>query len=120
MEVLENLGLTTKLTPWLVRGDSIAQTYQFAATGSAELGYVALTQVVLNPQGSRWKAPQSLYTPIRRDVVLLEKGAGQPAALALTNYLKGPEARAIIERYGYGAGIGAVSASREGIGAGSG
>ena len=104
LEILHNQGQSTKLLPRLVRGDSIAQTHQFVATGSAELGFVALAQVVLNPQGSRWDVPQSLYTPIHQDAVLLENGADQPAALALIEYLKGPEARAIVERFGYGVG----------------
>ena len=52
--------------------------------------------------GSRWDLPQSLYTPLRQDAVLLENGAEQPAALALIDYLKGREARAVIERFGYG------------------
>lgn len=102
MEVLDNLGLAAKLTPRLVRGDSIAQTYQFVATGNAELGLVALAQVLLSAEGSLWEVPQSLYTPIRQDAVLLDGGADQPAALALMDYLKGPEARAVIERFGYG------------------
>lgn len=101
-EVLDNLGLSARLTPRLVRGDSIAQTYQFVATGSAELGFVALAQVRLNPKGSRWTPPQELYYPIRQDVVLLARGTDQTAALALLEYLKGPEARSVIEQFGYG------------------
>jgi len=103
MQVLDNLGLSAALGPRLVRGENVTQTYQFVATGNAELGFVALSQVMLKPEGSRWKVPQSLYTPIRQDAVLLERGADQPAALALLAYLKGPEARAVIERLGYAA-----------------
>ena len=102
MEVLDRLGLASKLAPRLVRGDSIAQTHQFVATGNAELGFVALAQVALDTSGSRWTVPQGLYTPIRQDAVLLQAGSGQPAALALMDYIKAREARAIIERYGYG------------------
>jgi molybdate transport system substrate-binding protein len=102
MEALENLGLTTELRPRLVRGDSIAQTYQFVATGNAELGFVALAQIEMNSEGSRWELPQSLYRPIRQDAVLLEDGADQSAALALMDYLKGPGAWAVINRFGYG------------------
>ena len=102
MEVLGNLGESDDLAPRLIHGDSIAQTHQFVATGNAELGFVALAQVVLNPEGSRWLVPQNLYTPIRQDAVLLNSAAGQPAARALMEYLEGPGARAIIQRYGYG------------------
>lgn len=103
LEVLDRLGLGTALTPRLVRGDSVSQTYQFVATGSAELGFVALAQVLPNPGGSRWEPPVSLYTPIRQDAVLLKRGADQRAAQALMQYLKGTEARALIARSGYDA-----------------
>jgi molybdate transport system substrate-binding protein len=102
MEILDNQGQSMKLSQRLVRGDSIGQTHQFVATGAAELGFVALAQVVLEPKGSRWEVPQSLYTPIRQDAVLLDTGSDEPAALALIDYLKTPEARAVIERFGYG------------------
>ena len=102
MEVLERLGLKAILAPRLVQGDSIAQARQFVATGNAELGFVALAQVLLDPSGSRWDVPQALYTPIRQDAVLLQAGTHQPAARALVDYLKGTEARAIIQRFGYG------------------
>lgn len=101
IEVLRNLGLHERLARKLVRGDSIAQTYQFVATGNAEVGFVALAQVALDARGSRREVPDALYSPLHQDAVLLAKGADQPAARALLDYLKGPEARAVIERYGY-------------------
>ncbi len=51
--------------------------------------------------GSRWLVPQNLYKPIRQDAVLLKKGADNEAATAFMAFLNGPEARAIIEKYGY-------------------
>ncbi len=102
MEVIDHLGLAAVLTPKLVRGDSIAQTQQFVATENAELGFVAKAQVVLQPGGSRWEVPQSLYSPIRQDAVLLKRGEGNGAAKAFLAYLKGPAAKAVIEKYGYG------------------
>lgn len=102
VQVIENLGLAEALQPKLVRGDNIAQSYQFVATKNAQLGFVALAQVALEPGGSRWPVPTDLYDPIRQDAVLLEKGKDNPAAVALMAYLKGPEARAVIERFGYG------------------
>ncbi len=45
--------------------------------------------------------PQTLYTPIRQDAVLLKKGADDEASKAFLEFLKGPESRAIIERFGY-------------------
>jgi molybdate transport system substrate-binding protein len=101
VETMRSLKLYDTLQPKLVTGANIAQAFQFVDTGNAELGFVALSQVAGSQAGSRWMVPQSLYKPIRQDAVLLRKGADNEAATAFLSYLKGPEARAIIEKYGY-------------------
>ena len=101
IEALKALRLYDKLQTKLVQGESISQAFQFVETGNAELGFVALSQVARNSAGSRWIVPQNLYTPIRQDAVLLKKGADNAAATTFLAFLKGPEARAIIEKYGY-------------------
>ena len=45
--------------------------------------------------------PATLYSPLRQDAVLLNKGQGNAAATALLQYLKGDKARAVIRGYGY-------------------
>jgi len=101
VETLRALGLYDKLQPRLVEGANIAQAFQFVDTGNAEVGFVALAQLAGSDRGSRWVVPQELYQPIRQDGVLLQKGAANPAATAFLAFLKAPEARAIIARYGY-------------------
>lgn len=105
VEVLKGLGLMAALTPRLVQGTSIAQTHQFVATGNAELGFVAMSQVFSSDgkltQGSAWAVPARLHTPIRQDALLLVGGKRNPAALALLDYLRGDKARALIRSFGY-------------------
>ena len=103
-QVMEHLGVWNILQPKLVRGDSIAQTFQFAATGNAEVGFVALSQVKSwkDGQGSVWEIPQGYYAPIEQQAVLLKKGEDSAAAKAFLNFLKSDEARAVITGYGYG------------------
>ena len=101
VETMRSLKLYDTLQPKLVTGANIAQAFQFVDTGNAELGFVALSQVAGSKAGSRWMVPQNLYKPIRQDAVLLKKGADNEAATAFLSFLKGPEARAIIEKYGY-------------------
>lgn len=104
-EVLKSLKLQEKLQPLIVQGENIAQTYQFISTGNAELGFVALSQVIENGRcgtGSCWIIPDDRHAPIRQDAVLMTKGADNPAASALLVYLKSAPALAIIEKYGYG------------------
>ncbi len=102
VEVMEKYGIYNKITHKIVRGDNIAQTYQFVFTENAQLGFVALSQVIHETEGSRWVVPQEDYHPIRQQAVLLNKGAGEPAALAFVAFLKGKTARDIISSYGYG------------------
>ena len=104
-EVLKARGLTAALAPRLVTAESIAQAYQFVATGNAELGFVALSQVLVPGKpvtGSHWRVPPALYGEIRQDAVLLKAGEKNPAAAALLAYLKSPAAKAVIQAYGYG------------------
>ncbi len=104
METLRHLGLLEKLQARLVQGENIAQTHQFVATGNAELGFVALSQVFKDGRlssGSAWMVPPRYYAPIRQDVVILNKGRSNPAAIALMGYLKGDKAKAIIRAFGY-------------------
>lgn len=101
IETLTRLGLYDRLKPKIVQGSSIAQAYEFTATGAAELGFVAQSQVIRTPGGSRWLVPENLHAPIVQDAVLLKPGAGDPAAKAFLAFLKSPAAIQIIKRYGY-------------------
>lgn len=104
MAVLQKRGLVGQVAPKLVTGDSIGQAFQFVATGNAELGFVALSQVRSPGQpasGSMWRVPQAYYPEIRQDMVLLRRGEANPAAVALLQYLREADARALIAGYGY-------------------
>lgn len=101
IQTMQNLKLYPALLPRIVRGSSITQAYQFVATGAAELGFVAQSQIVKVPGGSRWLVPARLHKPIDQQAILLRTGARNPAAAAFVKFLKGPEARTIIKQYGY-------------------
>jgi len=103
-QVMQKLGLTDTLKPKLVEGQSIGQTQQFVASGNAELGFVALSQVYKDGKltaGSAWLVPGDLHDPIKQDAVILTKGKNNPVAAAFVDYLKGPKAAEIIKSYGY-------------------
>lgn len=101
VETMKSLKQYDSLKPKFVEGANITQAYQFIETGNAEVGFVALSQLAGKNEGSRWMVPQDLYKPITQGAVLLKKGENNPAATAFIEFLKGPEARAIIEKYGY-------------------
>jgi molybdate transport system substrate-binding protein len=101
VETMKALGVFDQLERRLVRGNSISQAFQFTDTRNAELGFVALAQLHGVSAGTRWPVPANLHSPIRQDAVLLKRGANDEASKAFLAFLKGPEAREIIERFGY-------------------
>lgn len=104
IEALTALGRLDRVEARLVRGENIAQTHQFVASGAADLGFVALAQVMQGgriDRGSAWIVPSSLHGPIRQDAVILARGRDNPAAQALLAYLVSDPARQLIRAYGY-------------------
>ena len=104
VEALTALKLLDAVQPRFVQGENIAQTHQFVASGNAELGFVALSQVMKDGRigkGSAWIVPADLHQPIRQDAVLLNKGRGRPAAEAWLGFLKSDKAKTIIKSFGY-------------------
>jgi molybdate transport system substrate-binding protein len=104
METLTSLGLLDAVSGKFVTGENIGQTHQFVASGNAEIGFVALSQVAKDGKltgGSGWIVPDTLHAPIRQDAVILSAGKDNPAASALMAFLKSGKARAIIRAYGY-------------------
>ncbi len=101
MKVMEKMGVLDTLKPKIVQGESIGQTKEFVASGNAELGFVALSQVIKEKTGSSWMVPQDLYNPLYQDVILLKTGESSAAAKALMDYLKTEAALAVIKEYGY-------------------
>lgn len=103
-QTLQKMGLLQAVQPKWVQGENIGQTYQFAATGNAQLGFVALSQVMEDGKlksGSAWIVPADMHDPIRQDAIVLNTAKDNAAAQALMAYLKGGKARAIMEAYGY-------------------
>lgn len=103
-ETLEKLGMWNAVQGKLVTGENITQTYQFAASGNAELAFVALSQVTPDghvPEGSWWLVPSNLYNPIRQSAVLLSAAKDKAAARAFLTFLKSEKAATVIRSFGY-------------------
>lgn len=104
VQALTSMGLFDAVSPRLEQDENIAQTYQVAMTGKADLGFVSLSQIMRNGKltsGSAWIVPDKLHTAIRQDGILLLPGKDNAAAKSLMAFLKGAKARAIIRSYGY-------------------
>jgi molybdate transport system substrate-binding protein len=101
-EALEHAGLWEEIQPFLVLGENVSQAAQFALSGNAEGGIIALS-LALAPQlrdlGTSDLVPEDFHEPLRQRMALLN-GAG-PVAEAFYAYMKEPAAREIMERYGF-------------------
>ena len=102
VQAMKALGVFGALEPKITQGSSIAQAFRFVDEKKAQVGFVALSQLQRVTAGTRWVVPQGLHAPIRQDAVLLRKGENDEASRAFLDFLRGPEARAIIEKFGYG------------------
>jgi len=100
-EVLISINLWEEVQSKLVRGENIAQTFQFVNSGNAKLGFISYSQL-RNPNyplvGSFWEVPQSLYKPIEQQVVLLKKSS---LAKDFLSFIGSDESLNIISKYGY-------------------
>jgi molybdate transport system substrate-binding protein len=101
VQILTKLGVYNVARSKIVTGSSIAQAFQFVDTGAADLGFVAYSQVIRLHGGSRWLVPAADHAPIEQQAILLEPGRDNPAARAFLTFLKGPQASALIRKYGY-------------------
>ncbi|WP_218044432.1 molybdate ABC transporter substrate-binding protein [Kiloniella litopenaei] len=100
-QYLKKIGIYDQIKGKTVYGENIAQTYQFAYTGNAEVAIVAYAQVLGKPRGTSWLIPQESYEPLGQEAVLLKKGQYNEAALAFMAYLKSRDAAVIITKFGY-------------------
>ncbi|MGH6874384.1 MAG: molybdate ABC transporter substrate-binding protein [Aestuariivirgaceae bacterium] len=101
---MAKLGVTDAVKDKIVMGENIAQTFQMIDTGNAQLGFVALSQVLGSESGSKgshWVVPGILHDPIRQNAVLLTRAKDNAEAKAFLEFLQSPEAREKIKAAGY-------------------
>jgi molybdate transport system substrate-binding protein len=104
VETMNKLGVVQELQPKFVQGENIAQAYQFVASGNAPLGFVALSQVMVDgkiAKGSAWVVPAHLHAPLRQEAIVLQKGKDNAAVNALFNHLRSDNAKQVMRAYGY-------------------
>ncbi|MBN8431629.1 molybdate ABC transporter substrate-binding protein [Microbulbifer salipaludis] len=114
-QVLHNLQLDARTRTRWVQGENISQTYQFVASGNADLGFVALSQIMRDGEivaGSAWVVPQSLHTPVRQDAVILTRAVDNTVLADFWRYMQEAEVATLLASYGY-ARSQAVTPSRE-------
>lgn len=98
-----------KLWPWaqgdrskLVRGNSVAQTFQFVHSGNIKLALVVHAQVKGKSfAGGVWQVPNTMYQPIAQQLVVLKATKQISAANRFAHWLLAPEQQQRIMAGGY-------------------
>lgn len=103
-EALRASGLWEKVEPKLVYGENIAHTAQLVQTGNAQVGVIALS-LALNPdlakRGGYWPIPDNLYQPLEQGYIITKRAADNALARRFADYIRSPEARAVMTKYGF-------------------
>jgi molybdate transport system substrate-binding protein len=103
-EFLQQAGLWESVRSQLVIGENVSQALQFVASGNAQLGFIAGSQLLAPslPEAScTWPVPPSLHAPIEQQAILLQHGAKASGARRFLQFLRSDAGRVIIERHGY-------------------
>ena len=100
-QVLQQLEQWTALQPQIVRGENVAQAFQFIVSGNAQMGFVAKSQLIgseYQEQGAYWPIPQDYYAPIEQYAVLL---SDNEAAQSFLQFCKSKQVQQLIVSSGY-------------------
>jgi molybdate transport system substrate-binding protein len=99
---LQKAGLYDQLKSKLVLGDNISQAAQFAQSGSAQVGIIALSLTFAESMinGERWEIPAEYYPPILQTAVVIHSSSNKAAANAFLDFVKSDEGHAILAKYG--------------------
>lgn len=101
-EALQHAGLWDAIQSKLVLGENISQTAQFATSGSAQGGIIALSLAKSDSVaklGTFALIPEAWHQPLKQRMVLI-KGA-PPVAKTFYDYIGTPAAQEIMVRYGF-------------------
>ncbi|MBX7245225.1 MAG: molybdate ABC transporter substrate-binding protein [Candidatus Sumerlaeaceae bacterium] len=101
---LKKLGVYDGVKDKLVFGDNVAQAAQFADSGAADIGLIALSLAVsptMKDKGRYWEIPTDAYPRMVQGGVILKSASDRSAAEFFRDYLLSAEGKAILKRYGF-------------------
>jgi molybdate transport system substrate-binding protein len=104
MAAIEHFGLKDKIASKLVLGENISQAAQFVQSGNAQAGLIALSLAMsptMKDNGKYWELPAESYPEMQQAVGIVSSSKHKHAAWAFIDYIKSPEAVAVLEQYGF-------------------
>src|SRR5262252_2608132 len=104
VEALKHAGLYDRLSDKIVMGENVSQAAQFAESGNAQAGFVALAHAkapAMQGKGKYWEIPQDFYPPLVQGVVAISRSQHKKEVLAFLDYIRTKEATETLQRYGF-------------------
>jgi molybdate transport system substrate-binding protein len=101
---LRHFGLYEKVADRFVLGENVSQAAQFVESGNAQVGFLTLSHAVapgMKEKGRYWIIPSDSYPALQQAVVILSHSSQKAEAAAFLQYLRKPEATAMLRHYGF-------------------
>jgi molybdate transport system substrate-binding protein len=101
---LKHAGVYDRIVDRLVMGESVSQAAQFAESGNAQAGFVALAHAVapgMRGQGKYWQVPADFYPPLTQGAVVLSHSQHKKEAKDFLEFIKTKEAGDVLQKYGF-------------------
>jgi molybdate transport system substrate-binding protein len=100
---LQEVGLYSDVKSKLVYGENVSQAAQFAESGSAQVGILALSLTYADSMknGERWEVPQNLYPPMEQAAVIIRASKNKVVATTFLDYVKSSAGREVLAKYGF-------------------
>jgi molybdate transport system substrate-binding protein len=101
---MRSSGVYDEVQAKLVFGENVAQAAQFAQSGSAEVGIVALSLAMapaLQREGTYWEVPLQAYPRLDQAGVIMRSARDPQAARALRDFVLSGSGRSTLKRYGF-------------------
>jgi len=101
-QTLEHLGLFTALEKKVVYAKDVRAVLTYVETGNADAGLVYQTDANTSKKiRVVATAPADSHDPILYPAAVLRDSRNKPAARAFVEFLQGPDARAVFQKYGF-------------------
>lgn len=101
---LKHAGLYERVAGRFVMGENVSQAAQFAESGNAQAGFVALAHALspaIRNTGKFWVVPADYYPPLEQGVVILTTSQHKKEAADFLEYVKRKDGSDVLRKYGF-------------------
>ncbi len=104
VECLKYYKVDELLKDKLVKGENVSQAAQFAMTGNAEVGMIALSLAIspeMTAKGKYFQLDDRSYSPLEQSFVVLKRAEKNTAVSSFIKYIQTEKVRKIFTKFGF-------------------